>query len=184
MDETQAVWQPAMLGLGGNVGDVTVAFAAAIGALDAHDACVVKRCSSVWRTRPWGKTDQPDFLNMAVAVATTLPPRRLLQLCLELERKAGRERRERWGPRSLDVDIIAYANVEMNSQALTLPHPLARARAFVLAPANEIDPDLHLCGASVRSLLDAMIARDGDIGCIVDRAATERIAELAQLQKH
>ncbi|HEY8579445.1 MAG TPA: 2-amino-4-hydroxy-6-hydroxymethyldihydropteridine diphosphokinase, partial [Beijerinckiaceae bacterium] len=111
----------AALALGGNLGDVAQAFADALARLEASGAARVLARSRVWRTPPWGKTDQPDFLNMAALVATALPPRALLDACLALEAAAGRERRERWGPRTLDVDVLLYDDVALNDARLTLP---------------------------------------------------------------
>ena len=98
----------ATLGLGGNLGDPVAAFAAALARLRAHVAVELKAASSVWRTAPWGKLDQPEFRNMAVLIETSLPAEDLLALCLAIERESGRERRERWGPRTLDIDILTY----------------------------------------------------------------------------
>jgi 2-amino-4-hydroxy-6-hydroxymethyldihydropteridine diphosphokinase len=134
----------ATLSLGGNTGDVAAAFGAALRALGANEqVCVIAR-SSVWRTPPWGKTDQPDFLNMAVCIETSLSPRALLELCLATERAAGRERGERWGPRPLDIDIITYGDLVIDEPELTIPHPRAHERAFVLVPLAEIAGDMKL----------------------------------------
>lgn len=178
MADRNSAASPAMLSLGGNVGDVVAAFAGALAAIEASQDCHVVKCSSVWRTKPWGKTDQPDFLNMAAAIETRLAPQDLLALCLSLEREAGRERWERWGPRTLDIDIIDYADVTMLSEDLTLPHPRAHERAFVLAPVSEIDPKLILSGKPVDVLLNSLAASDGAGGCTVDRDATARLQAL------
>ncbi len=142
----------AALSLGGNVGDVAENFRKALAALDSHETIVVVARSSVWRTPPWGKTDQPDFLNMAALIETSLPPRDLLELCLSIERAAGRERSERWGPRTLDIDIIAYGDERIDEADLQLPHPRARQRAFVLVPLAEIAGEFLLDGQSISGL--------------------------------
>ena len=101
----------AALGFGGNLGDpVDGLRGCAAAPWRGNPAIVLLRQSSVYRTAPWGKLDQPDFLNMAVLIETALPPRDLLALCLEIERERGRERIERWGPRTLDIDILTYGD--------------------------------------------------------------------------
>lgn len=134
----------AALGLGGNLGDPVAAFAAALGSLRAHEAVELTAISSVYRTPPWGRLDQPDFLNMAALVETSLKPQDLLALCLRLEREAGRERRERWGPRTLDIDILTYGDRTIDEPGLTVPHPRLSERAFALVPLAQIAPALVL----------------------------------------
>lgn len=131
----------AWLSLGANIGDPPAQLAEAISRLDAHDRIRVVAQSAVIRTAPWGKTDQPDFANMAATVETDLAPLDLLQACLEIERAMGRVRHEVWGPRRIDIDLIAYERVEMESATLTLPHRFAHERDFVLVPLREIAPD-------------------------------------------
>ena len=161
----------AAIGLGGNLGDVAQAFADALAALDARaDARVVAR-SSVWRTPPWGKTDQPDFLNLCALVDTTLAPHALLDVCLALETAAGRVRFERWGPRVLDIDLLAYGDLSLADERLVVPHPRMFERAFVLAPLAEIAPGLRVGGRVVSEL-----AREiGAAGLVMDAAATARV---------
>ena len=148
----------AFLALGGNVGDVQKAFRTSLDALPATAQVNVIKESAIYRTPPWGKTDQPDFLNMAAEVETTLSPHALLDLCLEIERASGRVREERWGPRTIDLDIIAYGNQVIADERLTLPHPHAHERAFVLAPLNDMAPDLMISGKSVRDWLKSVDA--------------------------
>src|SRR5262245_38391899 len=112
--------------------------AGALRMLDAHPNCVVVSVSSLYRTPPWGKTDQPDFLNAAAAVRTTLSPRGLLDLCLETERKLKRVRAERWGPRLIDMDLLIFGDRTIDEEGLVLPHPRMLERAFVLVPLAEI----------------------------------------------
>ncbi len=139
----------AAIGLGGNVGDVAEAFLSALSALDAREDCAVVARSSVWRTPPWGKTDQPDFLNMCALVDTSLAPHALLDVCLALETAAGRVRFERWGPRVLDIDLLAYGDLAVSDARLVVPHPRMFERAFVLAPLAEIAPGLRVGGEEV-----------------------------------
>jgi 2-amino-4-hydroxy-6-hydroxymethyldihydropteridine diphosphokinase len=131
----------AWLSLGANIGDPTAQLAEAIRRLDAHPAISVTKQSTVIVTKPWGKTDQPDFANMAAEVETDLSPIDLLHVALDTERDMGRVRHEVWGPRVIDVDVIAYERVEMQTGRLTLPHPHAHERAFVLDPLQEIAPE-------------------------------------------
>lgn len=161
----------ATLGLGGNLGDPVLAFAAALVRLRAHPAISVKATSSVWRTAPWGKLDQPEFRNMAVLLETSLPAEVLLDLCLAIERESGRERGERWGPRTLDIDILTYGGQTIDRPGLQIPHPRIAERAFVLAPLAEIAPGMRIAGRSVPALLAAL--GDNDIG--QDEAGTLRL---------
>jgi 2-amino-4-hydroxy-6-hydroxymethyldihydropteridine diphosphokinase len=143
----------AYIALGGNVGDVEQSFRTSLAALRAHEHVKVLKESAIYRTPPWGKTDQPDFLNMAVEIETDLSAHDLLDLCLTIERASGRVREERWGPRTIDLDIIAYDDQVIADERLTVPHPHAHERAFVLAPLNDIASDLMIAGKNVRDWL-------------------------------
>ena len=129
----------AALAFGGNIGDPVAAFATALKGLREHSGVTLGRLSSIYRTPPWGKTDQPEFLNMAVLVETSLQPADLLAFCLELERAGGRERRERWGPRTLDLDLLDYNGLVRRGR-LKLPHPGIPERDFWLTPLMELVP--------------------------------------------
>lgn len=131
----------AWLSLGANIGDPPAQLAEAIRRLDAHPHIRLVAQSAVIRTAAWGKTDQPDFANMAATVETDLPPVDLLHACLDIERDMGRVRHEVWGPRLIDIDLIAYERIEMDTAKLTLPHRFAHERDFVLAPLREISPE-------------------------------------------
>ncbi len=131
----------AWLSLGANMGDPSAQLAEAVRRLDAHDHIAVINQSTIIRTAPWGKTDQPDFANMALEVETSLSPLDLLHACLDIERDMGRVRHEVWGPRLIDIDMIAYERVELDSVELTLPHRFAHERDFVLGPLREISPE-------------------------------------------
>jgi len=170
----------AALALGGNLGDVAAAFATALASLAADPACAVTACSSVYRTPPWGKADQPPFLNMAALLLTVLSARQLLDLCLSVERQLGRERHELWGPRTLDVDVLTYGDARIDEAGLTLPHPRIAERAFVLVPLGEIAPGLRIGGASAAE----MLARVDASGIKIDAAATRRIrAQMSSLPR-
>jgi len=149
-DNRQDQFQTAYLGLGGNLGDPTAAMAAALRALDLHPDIRVAAVSSVYKTPPWGKIDQPDFLNAVAKVETTLSPHGLLDRCLEAERQLKRERKERWGPRIVDLDILWFAGREIREAGLEIPHPRMLERAFVLVPLAEIAPDLRLGNSTAK----------------------------------
>jgi 2-amino-4-hydroxy-6-hydroxymethyldihydropteridine diphosphokinase len=134
------------IGLGGNLGDPAAAMAAAIMMLDADPKLRVVAVSSLYRTPPWGRIDQPDFLNAAAQVATKLSPHGLLDLCLAVERRLKRVRRERWGPRLIDLDILMFGERKLQEAGLEIPHPRMLDRAFVLAPLAEIAPRLVVAG--------------------------------------
>lgn len=142
-----------LLSLGGNLGDPAASMAAALKILDATPGNRVVAVSSLYRTPPWGKLDQPDFLNAAAALDTDLSPRDFLALCLEAERSLKRERRERWGPRLIDLDVLVYGRRTVSEHGLELPHPRMMDRAFVLAPLTEIAPDLVVDGVGIAQRL-------------------------------
>lgn len=148
----------AFLSLGGNIGEPVKAMAAALKMLDADAGTSVTAVSSLYRTPPWGKTDQPDFLNAAAAVDTGLSPRGLIELCLASERALKRERRERWGPRIIDIDILTFGDLEVDEPGLQIPHPRMLERAFVLVPLAEIAPELVVAGKPVAAWLDEIEA--------------------------
>ena len=132
----------AWLSLGANLGDPAAQLAEAVRRIDLNPAISVTSQSSVLVTKPWGKTDQPDFLNQAVEVQTSLAPLALLDVILGIELAMGRVRKEVWGPRLIDIDMIAYDRLELETPRLTLPHPHAHERDFVLTPLGEIAPEV------------------------------------------
>lgn len=149
----------AALGLGGNIGDPVRAMAEALQALDARGDCRVTAVSRLYRTPPWGKTDQDWFFNACALVETTLAPEPLLDTCLAIERDMKRERKERWGPRTIDIDVLTYKGVMQSGGRLELPHPRMTTRGFVLMPLADVAPDLAVEGRSVASWLgDADVA--------------------------
>ncbi len=139
----------AYLGLGGNLGDPASAMGSALRMLDADPLTEVAAVSSLYRTPPWGKTDQPDFLNATAEVLTSHSPRELLDLCLEAEQKLKRVRQERWGPRLIDIDILIFGEMSVHEDGLEIPHPRMLERAFVLAPLAEIAPDFVARGRTL-----------------------------------
>ncbi|WVT74970.1 2-amino-4-hydroxy-6-hydroxymethyldihydropteridine diphosphokinase [Sinorhizobium chiapasense] len=146
-------WRVATLGLGGNLGDPRKAMAAALQALDRRTDCVVKAVSRLYRTPPWGKTDQAWFFNACAAVGTTLEPEALLDTCLDIERSMKRVRDERWGPRTLDIDVLTYEGVAQAETRLELPHPRMTDRGFVLMPLADIAADMQVRGRTVSDWL-------------------------------
>ncbi|WP_256750381.1 2-amino-4-hydroxy-6-hydroxymethyldihydropteridine diphosphokinase [Mesorhizobium sp. Mes31] len=144
------------LSLGGNLGDPAKSMGAALRMLDADGDTRVTGVSSLYRTPPWGKLDQPDFLNAAAEISTGLAPRALLDLCLDAERKLKRVREERWGPRLIDIDILVFGERVIHETGLEVPHPRMLERAFVLAPLAEIAPGLVVGGRSITDRLAAV----------------------------
>ncbi len=145
----------AILALGSNVGDKPGNIARAIELLSADGDIRILRRSKNYKTPPWGVTDQDWFVNACVSVATKLDPHQLLQRCQDVENKMGRVRKERWGPRLIDVDILTHRAGAIAEKDLTLPHPRITARAFVLVPLAEIAPELVIAGKTVRAWLAA-----------------------------
>lgn len=150
----------AYLGLGSNIGDKAAMLAAAVARLEATDGIRVTARSSDYRTPPWGETDQDWFLNAAIGIETSLSPHALLDACLAIEAALGRVRERRWGPRSIDIDVLHYAGATVEDERLVLPHRFVRERAFVLAPLAEIAPDLMIGGERVQDAL-ARLDRTG-----------------------
>jgi 2-amino-4-hydroxy-6-hydroxymethyldihydropteridine diphosphokinase len=148
----------AYVALGSNLGDSKQHMLDAIDALAVLPHTELLARSRIYRTPPWGKLDQPDFLNAAVALETALEPHDLLDALLNIERFAGRERNgERWGPRTLDLDLLHVVGKTVNSERLSLPHPHIADRAFVLLPLHDVAPALDIPGqGKVEELLRAV----------------------------
>ena len=149
----------AWIGLGGNIGDVPATFRSALSSLGSCPGIRVVRVSRHYRTPAWGVTEQPDFINAVAEVASTLDPPALLSSLQSVERQHGRDRahEQRWGPRTLDLDLLAIADIIFDSPALQVPHPRLADRAFVLVPWVEIAPDLALPGLGrIADLCDAL----------------------------
>jgi 2-amino-4-hydroxy-6-hydroxymethyldihydropteridine diphosphokinase len=145
----------ALIALGGNVGDVRTTFDRALAMLcDGAGARLTAR-SSDYATPPWGVEDQPAFVNCCAAIDTRLTPQALLARAQEIERAFGRNRsgERRWGPRTLDIDLLTYDDVSLNEPALVLPHPRLFERAFVLVPLAEIAPERVIAGVRVADAL-------------------------------
>lgn len=145
----------ALIALGGNIGDTRKTIGSAIERLcDGKDIRLLQR-SSDYKTPPWGVTEQPPFINACIVVATDLPPRDLLIRTQAVETAFGRNRlrEQHWGPRVLDIDLLAYDDVVLTEPDLMLPHPRLLERAFVLVPLAEIVPDRVIAGTRIRDAL-------------------------------
>lgn len=157
----------AYVALGSNQGDPQARVLAAFDALHALPQTRMQRRSSLYRTPPWGVTDQPDFINAVAELETALPPQALMQALLEVELLAGRTREgRRWGPRTLDLDLLVYGEREIDEPHLTVPHPRIAERAFVLLPLSELASALHIPGLG---RVDALLEK-------VDASACKRLA--------
>ncbi len=132
----------AYLGLGANIGNPSAQIEQALEHLSEHPLIAIGESSDMLVNPAWGKEDQPDFHNMVVEVETSLSPLELLDACLMIEDAMGRVRAEKWGPRLIDIDLIAYKLEEIQSERLTLPHPFAHEREFVMGPLRQIAPDV------------------------------------------
>jgi 2-amino-4-hydroxy-6-hydroxymethyldihydropteridine diphosphokinase len=164
----------ALIAFGGNVGDARATLDRALDAFcHAPDVWLTAR-SSDYRTPPWGIEDQPPFINLCVAVATTLAPRALLAHAQAVERTFGRDRakEQRWGPRTVDIDILAYDDVMLDTPELTLPHPRMFERAFVLVPLAEIAPERIIAGKRIKDAAEA-----------IDQAGIEKLAAAPRLSR-
>jgi dihydroneopterin aldolase/2-amino-4-hydroxy-6-hydroxymethyldihydropteridine diphosphokinase len=150
-----------VLALGSNLGDRRAALQGAVDELAATPGLDVVAVSPVYETAPVGGPEQPDYLNAVVLAETAQPAGDVLRRAQEIEAAAQRRRDVRWGPRTLDIDVIAYGDQASDDPVLTLPHPRAHERAFVLAPWHDADPGAELPGHGRVASLLAGLARDG-----------------------
>jgi 2-amino-4-hydroxy-6-hydroxymethyldihydropteridine diphosphokinase len=143
-----------LIGIGSNLGSREKTCLRAL-CLVSERAGVLKKQSLMHETRPWGVEDQPAFINMAAEIETEAEPRRLLKILKQIEEELGREETYRWGPRTIDLDILFYDDLVLDTPDLTVPHPLLHEREFVLLPLAEIAPDkVHpVMKKTVRELL-------------------------------
>lgn len=139
----------AYVALGSNLGNREQTLRQAVELLSDRAGIQVERVSDIYETDPVGYTDQPAFLNMAVAVRTSLEPDDLLSELLDIEQQLGRVRDIRWGPRTVDLDLLLYEQVSMDTQRLTLPHPRMMERAFVMVPLGDVLTKTHPLRAAV-----------------------------------
>ena len=154
----------ACIGLGGNLGDAETTLRAAQKALDGMPGTRLLRASRLYRTPAWGKTEQPDFINAAALLETRLSARELLDGLLAIEREFGRTRAvdgsDRWGARTLDLDLLLYGDAEIVEPGLHVPHPHLHERAFALLPLVEIAPDAAIPGRGLARDALAVMATD------------------------
>jgi 2-amino-4-hydroxy-6-hydroxymethyldihydropteridine diphosphokinase len=145
----------ALIGLGGNLGDVHQTIDGAVGLFCADTAVRLVAQSADYRTPPWGPIEQPAFINRCLVVDTLLTPQALLERALAVERRLGRDRtnERRWGPRPIDIDLLSYDDVVLDEPGLKLPHPELFRRAFVLIPLAEIAGDRVVAGTRIADAL-------------------------------
>ncbi len=155
-------WLPVYIGLGANLGDCRSSLAAASAAIGKLPGVVGLRQSALYRSKPMGPQDQPDYLNSVCAALTTLEPAGLLRELQQIERQAGRDRQaRRWGPRALDLDILVFGSLHLSLQDLIIPHPGLGQRNFVLYPLAELAPRLEIPGVGVAEKLAAAVGQQG-----------------------
>ena len=150
------------LSLGANLGDRLNNLARARREISKIKNTRILSFSSIYETLPWGQEKQPDFLNQAAALETALEPMELLAALQAIEIKMGRQKREKWGPREIDIDILLFGNLIIVSEQLIIPHPLLRKRLFVLVPLQELEPELVFPedGASIEEVLNSVSPRE------------------------
>jgi len=154
--------QWAFLGLGSNIDDRIEHLQSAVEALAAHDRIRVDAVSSLYETAPVGGPEQEPYLNAAARVATLLSPRQLLRACLQVEHALGRVRDVRWGPRTIDVDILLYGDRTIDRRRLIVPHPRLTERPFALVPLMEVAPGKRLPdGRSLASVVAGLAPIEG-----------------------
>jgi 2-amino-4-hydroxy-6-hydroxymethyldihydropteridine diphosphokinase len=144
----------AAIGLGGNVGDPRTTMGQALDRLHALPGISVEAVSGLYETPPWGKTDQPAFLNAAARLQSCLPARGLLDALLSVEAGLGRMREELWGPRTVDLDLLLFGTSEINEAGLHVPHPRLHERAFALRPLADVMGGELLAGRSISDWLE------------------------------
>lgn len=141
------------IGLGGNIGSVIGSMVTALDGLDRHKDVRVLARSCLYRTPPWGDENQDDFINACALLETGLEPVELLAVLKKQEKKLKRTKTRRWGPRTIDLDILLIDDVELDSTTLEIPHPRMTERGFVLMPLADLDDQVVVRGRSVRDWL-------------------------------
>jgi len=150
------------IGLGSNVGDRLSNINKAIELLDSNADITVEKIASFYETKPVGYLNQPDFINTAVKITTGLTPRRLLEVTKSIEERLRREHTVKWGPRTIDLDILLFDDITMDEPHLRLPHPEIKNRAFVLVPLAEIAGSIkHKSGNTIREMLAKLSDKKG-----------------------
>jgi 2-amino-4-hydroxy-6-hydroxymethyldihydropteridine diphosphokinase len=150
----------ATIGLGSNIGDKAANIDRAIALLTKDGAVRLVKASPTYRSQPWGVLAQDWFVNACISIATDLSARELLQFCQHVENEMGRVRKQKWGPRLIDIDILTYRDQAIREPDLIIPHPFIAERAFVLLPLRDVAPDVRINGRD----LDHLISAIGDGG--------------------
>ncbi|MEQ9209548.1 MAG: 2-amino-4-hydroxy-6-hydroxymethyldihydropteridine diphosphokinase [Pseudomonadales bacterium] len=148
----------ACIGLGSNLGDSLQILKGALTSLQKSGAIQLQKCSACYLSKPWGRENQPDFFNAVAGIQTDLSALNLLSFLQQIEQEFDRQRAESWGPRTLDLDILCYENLQQNDPTLRLPHPHFAERDFVLVPLAEIYPDLVISGKRVSLWLEQYLS--------------------------
>ncbi|MEM9303530.1 MAG: 2-amino-4-hydroxy-6-hydroxymethyldihydropteridine diphosphokinase [Pseudomonadota bacterium] len=148
------------IGIGSNLADPAAQVSEAIGRLDRIESTDLVAASGLYETAPWGIADQPVFVNAVAELRSSLAPAALLNALLTVERDTGRERTVRWGPRVIDLDILAWGSRQIDEPGLTIPHPRLADRDFVLVPWNELAPDFAVPGVGDIATLCAATLRE------------------------
>lgn len=146
----------AYLGIGGNIGDRAANIEFAVDMLKKSEFIEVKKTSSLYETEPVGYVDQDWFMNVVVEIETTMSPYELLEYCQSIESELKRIRLIRWGPRTIDVDILLYEGYESSDETLTVPHPRMTERAFVMVPLYEINSDIEIAGKNISEWMESL----------------------------
>lgn len=146
----------AYLGLGTNMGDRIEYISKACEILEQNNHIFKVKKSKLYETKAWGYTNQADFLNMCVEIETDLNPNSLLKVCQEIEQKLDRKRIIRWGPRTIDVDILFFNDIILEANDLLIPHPRIKERAFVLIPLIDLNNTLCVEGKTIKEHLNSL----------------------------
>lgn len=152
----------AYLGLGTNMGDRIEYITSACEILSNNENIKIINKSNIYETKAWGYTDQADFLNLCLEIETSLDEYKLLETCQEVEQKLNRERIIRWGPRTIDVDILFFNDIILDNENLSLPHPRISERAFVLIPLMDLNKNLLIKGKVISEYLNSLTNEERD----------------------
>ena len=150
----------AYLGLGTNMGDRLEYLNSACTLLSQHENINITNKSKIYETKAWGYTDQADFLNMCLEIETNLDEFQLLEVCGQVEQKLNRERIIRWGPRTIDVDILFFNDIILNNEKLSIPHPRISERAFVLIPLMDLNTNLVIKNKTIDVYLNSLSSEE------------------------
>ena len=150
----------AYLGLGTNMGDRLEYLNSACTILSQYENINITNKSKIYETKAWGYTDQADFLNMCLEIETSLDEFQLLEVCGQVEQKLNRERIIRWGPRTIDVDILFFNDIILNNEKLSIPHPRISERAFVLIPLMDLNTNLVIKNKTIDVYLNSLSSEE------------------------